>query len=186
MMRLINARVEWNESYLNWPNLHITVDKLPSRETLLYEERNHIFYAERFGFVSFFYYSKPGDGFGGSEFPITMKDKTCRILKGPWSSRASCVNKQGFGPCLDVTITETESQYKCNLAGAVTLHFAQRAMRGLPGVHLVPLTDVHGEVTFMPSLEPGRIVKPTKQHGVPNSPIVNKMYDKTGSLVDIV
>jgi hypothetical protein len=185
MMRLISAEVEWHEQYLNHPNLVLRVDKLPCPESMIYEERNKIFYAERFGYVSFFYYSTPGDGYGGREFPITMKDGTSRILKGPWSSRASCVNRQGFGPCLDVTLLEGNGSRYGAIAGAVTLHYAQRALLGLPGVYLVPLTDVHGEVTFTPSYEPGRIVKPTLEYGNPDSKTVLKTYDKLGNLVDI-
>lgn len=183
MMRILKSKVEWNERYLNWPNLEITVDRFPSPESMLYEEHNHIFYAERFGYVSFFYYTAPGDGFGGREFPIQMKDNTFLVLKGPWSSRASCVNTQGFGPCLDVTLYEAEAKYKCGIAGAVTLHFAQRALLGLPGVHLVPVVDVHKEVTFTPSLERGRVVKPSFNYTT--GKLVNQMYDATGSLVDI-
>jgi hypothetical protein len=47
------------------------------------------------GFVR--YLSHSGDnrnegGFGGSNFDIHLEDGTQKVLKGPWSSRATCVN----------------------------------------------------------------------------------------------
>ena len=180
-MQIISTKVEWHEEYLNFPNLVIEVDALPDPKVLRYEERNGIYYAEHRGYVSFFYYTAPGDGFGGAKFPIVMKDGTSKVLVGPWSSRASCVNEQGFGPCMDVTL-KVQGKPHSYFAGAVTLHLAQRAVKGLPGVFLIPFTR-SGEVTFTPSLEAGRIVKPSRPHG--GGPLTRQMYDDKGMLVDI-
>jgi len=48
-------------------------------------------------------------------------------LKGPWSSRASALNKAGYGPCLDVTY-RTSPADRGGKAGAITLEAAEDAV----------------------------------------------------------
>ena len=184
-MKILAAHVEWNEQYANHPNLFIETDKIPNWETMRYEERGGIYYAEREGFASYFYYIHPDVGFGGREFPITMKDGTKKVLKGPWSSRAACVNLMGFGPIVDVTIKERESPYKyVNTAGAVTLRVAQKAIKEFcPDVYLIPYVTGSSETIFTPSLEPGRLVKWSQPYG--GGKRTKQMYDHTGVLVHV-
>lgn len=71
----------------------VTVEHDTEPADLRYEERAGMFRADNGDAVRYFYWTRPGDGFGGSIFHITMKDGTLRALKGPWSSRAGCVNR---------------------------------------------------------------------------------------------
>jgi hypothetical protein len=58
---------------------------------------NRLFYSEHpMGWVK--YFSHCGDprvnegGFGGAPFGVILADGTQKVLRGPWSSRAECVN----------------------------------------------------------------------------------------------
>lgn len=179
-MNIIKSKVNWNESFQNYPDLELEVENVPDIKTMRYEERNGIYYAEREGYVSYFYYKNPDNGFGGREFPITMKDGTEKVLKGPWSSRAACVNNQGFGPIVDVVIQY--NQYH-RIACAVTLRIAQKAIKMLPyKVFLIPYVTNSGEVVFTPSLEAGRVTKYKSTFGGNKT---YAYYDNTGTLIDI-
>jgi len=106
-VKILKAKVNWKDGWANSPMLQVLVDKIPARNELRYEQRGSIYYAEYQGYVEFFSWSgKQEDGYGGRHFRILMKDETEIILKGPWSSRAGVINKIGFGPCLDVSITD--------------------------------------------------------------------------------
>ena len=174
-MNILSAKINWNANYMNFPDLEIEVDEMPDTKTMRYEERNNIFYAEREGYASYFYYKEPGEGFGGREFPITMKDGTEKILKGPWSSRASCVNQMGFGPVVDIVLSK--NQYY-RVSGAVTLRIAQKAIKMIPNVFLILHKTNSGDIIFTPSLEAGRITKYNQYNGF-------SYYDENGTLLAI-
>jgi hypothetical protein len=112
------------EGYANDPTLEILVDKMPDRSDLRYKKEGILYYAELDGYVSFFCYRGPGEGFGGRGFEITMEDGSQELLKGPFSSRAGVMNAAGFGPCVDVSITDNPESYERGYtfyAGHVTL-----------------------------------------------------------------
>ena len=122
-MKLLKAEVEWHIGYSNAPDLVLHLDTIPKGDEFEFEQRGPLYYAEKDGFVRFYAYQKPGSGFGGREFRIRMKDGEERVLKGPWSSRSGCMNRAGFGPCVDVTfVADGFRGY-----GAVTLELAQQA-----------------------------------------------------------
>jgi hypothetical protein len=132
-MRIIKGGVKWMEGWGNRPTIAIAVDKLPDRSALRYEQRGSLYYAELEGLVSFFSYSRPDDGFGGRHFDIVMTDGSKKKLIGPWSSRAGAMNSVGFGPCVDVSICEGESNFdrRSFYDGAVTLEVLRQ------GLHLI-------------------------------------------------
>jgi hypothetical protein len=164
-MKINGATIQWNEGFLNHPELLIDVDRdAVNYDHILYENRGDLYYGESEGLVSFFAYAGPGDGYGGAKFPIKMKDGSKKTLIGPWSSRAGCMNNAGFGPCLDVVFRFNGNN--CNRgAGAITLRLAQRIMKEfIKGAYLIPFMP-HRELTFIPSLEWGRMVKPNGKSG---------------------
>ena len=83
-----------------------------------YEQRGSMYFAqdERTGRVSYFFYEKPGDGFGGCTYNLPMKDGTTAILHGPWSSNSHAMNRAGFEPSKEVTI-----RGRYNMADAMTV-----------------------------------------------------------------
>lgn len=111
-MKLIKAKVNWGEGYANSPSLDILVDKMPDLNDLRHRRKGNLYYAELDGYVDFFSYTSPDRGFGGRTFNITMENGEKKALHGPWSSRASVMNSVGFGPCIDVGITESPQSYE--------------------------------------------------------------------------
>lgn len=130
-MNILKGRVNWKDGWDNNPRLELLVDEIPSKDSLRYEERNDLYYAEHNGYVSFYFYTQPGNGFGGTIFDIVMKNGTERSLKGPWSSRAGVANRLGFGPCLDVSLTDKLEAFERGYtfyAGHCSLELIKKAM----------------------------------------------------------
>ena len=144
-MKLIKMDVDKMEQYSNRPSFRLTVDELAT-VGFRYEERNGCYFAETDGLVRFFYYDKPGNGYGGSVFHITMTDGTEKDLIGPWSSRSGVMNGQGFKPCLEVVLN--------GFAAAVTVEWLESQ-----GVTCKAI-DSHGETIYEPVDENGEFYKP--------------------------
>ena len=126
-MKILQAKVQWFQGYGNNPVMQVLVDKIPNRKDLRYKQKGGLYYAELEGFVHFLY--KKGQhqekGFGGYAWPITLSSGEKKILKGPWSSRAGVANQLGFGPCADVSITDSPTAFKRGytfIAGSITLN----------------------------------------------------------------
>jgi len=144
-MKLISAKVDWMEGFANKPNLILTVDHIPKRDNMRFRQSGNFYYAELEGYVTFFYYERPGAGYGGSTFSLKMVDGTTKSLIGPWSSRAGSLNTV-FGPCVDVTIIEESNGYR--MAGAVTLEVAEKAAE-MAGARLQRVVD-QGDIRYDP------------------------------------
>ncbi|RJQ30295.1 hypothetical protein C4565_00490 [Candidatus Parcubacteria bacterium] len=162
-MKAINARVEWNLNWANDPRVEILVEGFETgRKDMKYKtDGNGIYYAEKDGKVSFYY--KCGDhqedGFGGRHFELQMEDGTTKVLKGPWSSRAGCMNRAGFGPCVDVTIHDAEHQVLGDTwhrgggwASAATLEFVEDALKKFLPEVIMMKENKHGDITYYPTL----------------------------------
>lgn len=142
-MKVLNASVNWYLDCGNDPRLEIVVDEIPEAAEMLFEQKDDLYFAEKDGYVKFFAYSKPGNGYGGHVYNITMKDGSERALVGPWSSRAGCMNAAGFTPSVDVVATDHRGY---RLAIAITLELANEAAK-MAGVHMVrTFTDYGDEV----------------------------------------
>lgn len=154
-MKALKARVSWMKEYANNPGFEVLVDKIPESTELRYKCINRIYYAEKAGYVSFYYYNSPGEGFGGSHFHITMDDESEMILKGPWSSRSGCANKY-FPHCMEIALIEEESGfdrgytfYSC----AATIEWVTtNVLPLLPGVSIIAALD-HGELSYHPTFQ---------------------------------
>lgn len=140
MLKVTDATVNWYVGCVNDPQLRLTIPgaiAAMNDENLRYERKGSLYYAENGGMVSFFYYSRPDEGFGGRHFPIVLKDGTEKILKGPWSSRAGVMNAAGFGPCVDVSFYDPDNTFpELTYGGAISLDLAQEGAK-IAGVTLV-------------------------------------------------
>lgn len=143
MMKCLSSKVNWMFGWANNPSLEFVVDEIPKRDSLRYHQimgiDGELFYAQTpEGYVSFFAYNpRNQNGFGGCTFNIILTDGTKRALVGPWSCRAGVFNALGYGPCIDVTLSE-----EYNYAGHVTVEWATA---NLPeGIELVA-TQPYGE-----------------------------------------
>lgn len=95
---IIKITVDWLHGYGNTPEIVVYTDSsMPSTDAFRYTKKRsgqHYIYRaiNDEGFASFFAYSGPGTGYGGSKFELTMTDGSVDTLIGPWSSNASAVN----------------------------------------------------------------------------------------------
>lgn len=107
-MKILDAQVDWREDVGNDPRLEVLVDKIPDRSDLRFEHEDGIWCAIDNGYVEYFAWSGEGNdgGYSGRCFEITTVEGEQVTLRGPWSSRAGCVNKRSFGPVVDVRLTD--------------------------------------------------------------------------------
>lgn len=144
-----------------------------------FEKRNNCYFAERDGFVRFFYYKKPGDGYDGGHFHLKMKDGSEETLIGPWSSRSSVMNQEGFTPCKEAAITDDPEVWDRGhifFSLAVTIEIVEEALKLIPGTELRKKTDENGEIHYC-IREIGKSLKETKTEKKiinPNRVIVGK------------
>ena len=100
-MRLVDAQVDRMEGYGNPAKLQVLVDETPARSELRFEHDGGLWYAEKDGYAEYFSWTGPGNegGYSGRCFKIITADGEQVTLRGPYSSRAGCVNLR-FGPWL--------------------------------------------------------------------------------------
>lgn len=132
-MWIEDAQVDWKEGYANDPKLQVLVDETPDRSDLRFEHEDGLWVAIDNGYVEYFAWSGDGNdgGYSGRCFEITTVDGEQVTLKGPWSSRAGCVNKRSFGPVVDVhlaTDPEVLERGYTFKSGTLTLSAAKQAI----------------------------------------------------------
>jgi len=132
-MRILDCQVDWREDVANDPRLEVLVDEIPDRSELRFEHEDRIWCGIKDGFVSYFAWSGDGNGGGycGQCFEVTTTDGEEVTLKGPWSSRAGCVNQRSFGPVVDVRLTDDPTVLERGYTfrgGALTLSAAKQAI----------------------------------------------------------
>ena len=161
-MNVRDCAVKWYEGLANDPKLVLSIDNRPSRDGLRFARSSHHWVGELNGYVEYFSWSGEGNdgGYSGSHYKITTVDGEAVTLKGPWSSRAGCINATQFGPIVDVHFRyagdgPTPAGFG-STAGAVTLEAAEDALQYLDEpVALEPImtTSVLGnsEVRWVPT-----------------------------------
>lgn len=112
-MKILGAKIEWFEGFCNEPELCVTVDSLPPRESLRYGRNGNSYFAStEEGYVSFFYEDKRDkEGYGGAKFDLTMLDGSAVTLVGPWSGNGSGMRAAGFPQSYPVTATDLSSKW---------------------------------------------------------------------------
>jgi len=135
--------------------LQVLVPRIPELSEFRFEQRHGIWYAEKNGIAEHFYWHGPENehGFGGQHFNIRTTTGEEIILRGPWSTRAGVVNAEGFGPCVDVSLTDDPDVFSRRYtftAGSITLDFAEVVCRIIGNVRVVRKrdgSDIYCEVT---------------------------------------
>jgi hypothetical protein len=142
-MKIIDARVDWFEEYDNAPSLRVLFDKEPDYKTLRYQKKGCLYLAQQGPFVNFFYYTRPGEGYGGRVFSIVLEDDTPVDLVGPWSSNSSCLNQAGFTPCREIAYASDLETWKRGFtfcSGAITIDAWKEAIDTFcPDAHYTPI-----------------------------------------------
>lgn len=155
---LIAARTvptSWHGNCVDEVALELLLSRIPDDEEFRFEHRKSLWYAEREGVVRFFSWAGPENngGFSGSHIPIRLVNGRKVILKGPWSASAGAMNRAGFGPCVDVHMTDDQSAFERGytmIAGAVTLAMAEVACRVVGGIQMKLKVDTPMDLTYRP------------------------------------
>ena len=152
-MKVLAARVDPREGWDNPPRLELLVDRIPQLNEFRFRKKGPYYFAELDGFVEFFYYDGPGDGYGGNEFEITMEDGTREVLVGPWSSNSAAMARAGFPDTIPVSITDNPDAWERGYtfySGHITVELAKAILREFKvGWDLMPVTeDVLPEATL--------------------------------------
>ena len=133
-MKVLDASIwVYNKNVLNRHRLQILVDKIPKLEDLRFECKDGCYFAEKEGYVIFYYWSGKGNdgGFYGREWDITMKNGKKVTLKGAWSSRSGVMNRF-FKQSMEVSITEDRDSFERGytfFAGAITVDLAKKVVK---------------------------------------------------------
>jgi len=148
-MQILDIRIK---KYLirHYPrfDIELLVDRIPERSEMRFQRKNNRWFSNHGGYVRYFSWKPPSNngGYYGRSFDIIMEDGSKVTLLGPWSSRSSAMNKEGFAPSLEVSITDDLRVFLRGytlFAGAVTVELLQPAL-GEIGERLVEV-DSHGE-----------------------------------------
>lgn len=155
-MQILDIKIDWGLGFCNSPRLKLLVDRIPKLDELRFREKKHCYFAELDGFVWFFHYDGPGDGYGGAVFNITMEDGSEKACKGPWSSRSGVMNRLEFAPCLECAMTSERDVWKRGhtfWGRSVSVEAVERA---LPNIAIDMAFDREverdGEIYFRPTL----------------------------------
>jgi hypothetical protein len=128
-VRIVGGRIDWVAHADNNPTVWLTVEDWPREYVYMAvpsdsrDGRGVMYFAENAGACRYYWYRGPSQGFGGSIFTLRLNDGSSVDLKGPWSSRAGCINALGLGPVVDVTLTGSPP-----LAATVTLVVLEAAL----------------------------------------------------------
>lgn len=95
----------WHDGWSNGPTLKVVVSREPHPDEFIYTQKGPLYFANVGPICSFFAYERLGRGYGGRRFDILMNNGETKSLIGPWSSGSYAMNKNGFGPCLSVSLT---------------------------------------------------------------------------------
>lgn len=151
-MKILAAKVYNNPEFDNLPTLKVLVDNIPDHDSLVYDQKGNSYFAEKDGYVNFFYYQRAGEGYGGYKFTINVNGEQ-KDLYGPWSSNSEAMFQAGFQRTVDVSLTDDpkafEKGYSFNAAHLTLAKFVEACniARCLFG------QDRHGFINPMPSCE---------------------------------
>lgn len=165
-MDILGYLVDWqSESPDTHPFLSILVNGLNDILKTLdnnfkYEKYKDIYFAEYYGFVSYFYYEKPDCGYGGEAFNLQMIDGTTEKLIGPFSSRAGFINNlQYFDSIIDVALIDNVT--KLCVPGTVTLDFLNGFSPKKP-TYFVKTKLYETDIVYIPSVHKHKLIKPIR------------------------
>lgn len=153
-MKIIDGRVNWCEEWANVPDLVLHVTRIPRLEELKFDQRGYLYFAHtEEGYVRFFNWSGKGNdgGYGGMDFSITMLDGSKKTLRGPWSSGSYATNREGFTPCMEVSLADNKLVFDRGYT-LIASHISISSLKvfmpaGMPGIRLARLVD--GETGYV-------------------------------------
>lgn len=93
---LEDVEIDWADGWANDPRVNVKANREPKAEEFLYEHKESYYFARVGCVCRFVHYVRPGSGFGGRTFHLTMKDGSIESLYGPWSGNSLGARRAGF------------------------------------------------------------------------------------------
>lgn len=127
-MNVLDLKVDWHPKSDAAPSLQLLIDEVP--KDLVYTDRHPFYFAEKDGFVSFFYYDRTGNGYGRRTFNIKTHKEEVKLV-GPWSSNPAAMSAAGFISSVDVTMTDKPKDFKRGytlFAARITVELAEMSL----------------------------------------------------------
>lgn len=154
-MKILDMQIDWRYKYGNSPDIKILVDEIP--DDLVYEVmtlagNSELYFAEKDGYVNFYSYKGPDNGFGGKSFELNLGNGESVILIGPWSSRTGVMNKF-FPPSREVSMTTNPEVMEKGItfsSGYVTVELLREAMKKFCPDHELIMDPNNNEPYFIP------------------------------------
>jgi len=151
-IKTISLRADINAHHKDsWgPTIEMEVDQefLPKSEDYRFKKlelNDGTMYVGRAGmFGAFFSYNKPGNGFGGRTYRITMEDGSTKDLIGPWSGRVGLINAEYVPSEHLVEVIINRSYYYISLEAAEEL-----VKSYFPSLEIYPMTKFGDEVYYV-------------------------------------
>lgn len=114
-MIIKKAEINWMKGFGNFPELKVTVDRMPRMDSLMFKtyinERATTYWASEDDFVTFFTHVPSNEsGYGGHMFTGKLEDGSIFKVKGPWSDNAMNVNAF-FPSSTSVTYYQEEDDF---------------------------------------------------------------------------
>lgn len=109
---LTKLDVRWYNDYTNEAQLELHINKkyVYYGNNSRYEKKGSYYYmVNEDGLVICHYYTKPGQGYAGRHFPITLTDGTEMVLIGPWDNGSKAMNEAGLPKTTEVTVYYLDS-----------------------------------------------------------------------------
>lgn len=141
MMKVTKVECDWWFGFEAYPvHLKFRVDAIPDPTSLVYKKKEDLYFAEKEGYVSFFYSNpKNPTGYGGRVFLLKMEDGTTRCLKGPWSSNPGTMERAGFPPSIDCTLV---TNFHCGEDGVQPIHYSGNVTVAFAKENLPPEMEI--------------------------------------------
>ncbi|MBW2597029.1 MAG: hypothetical protein JRC93_13905 [Deltaproteobacteria bacterium] len=169
-MKILRLEPDWNLCFDNEPTLKLLVDAFPPTEEMLFERKGSVVYAEHAGYVLFNVLNSDHSGYAGRKFKYNMKDGSVLEWLGPWSPRAGVVNLLGFGPCMDISITDKLAAWQGGhtfYAGHVTVDLVLSFLETTHTYFDVVETARCKEPVWEPCAKPDYYPRILKKFGIP-------------------
>jgi len=166
-MKILKAQLDWMGTWSNTPDLRVLVEGMPDRKLLRYQQHNYLYYAHLDGLARFYHYARPGEGFGGRIFEITLQDGTVKNLKGPWSSNSGSINRHFNPHCVEVAWADDGKWNSTFVAGAMTVEFLKEQISEIEivGLQTTPKARVDDIAPLLP-FNKGKLIMIQQPNGI--------------------
>lgn len=159
-MNIVGVSADWMEGYGNYPSIILHVDEIPEINPIM-ADKDGIWYGcdEATGLARYYAWKGPLNegGFGGAKITINTAEGEKQLL-GPWSSRATAVNKvfRLNDPIVDVYLQRTTDVWRKHVAIKLSV------LMELSLPFFLVREDTFPEAgPILPSVSPYRIEKPS-------------------------